>query len=57
MDALKTERILREFVLFFIAIILFPFMTFRVLIWKWHFWLRNNEKLIKKDHDEYQGLK
>ena len=56
MDALKTERIVREIVLYVIAILFFPFMTIRVLIWKWHFWIVKNERLIKEDHDWYQGL-
>lgn len=56
MNIYKTERILRECVLFVMAISIFPFMTLRVLIWKWHWWIRKNEIEIKKDNDEYQGL-
>ena len=56
MDALKTERLLREIILFAMAILLFPFMTIRVLIWKWYFWIRKNERKITENHNEYQGL-
>jgi len=56
MDALKSERILREFVLFTCAISIFTFMTLRVFIWKWHFWIRKTERKITKNHNKYQGL-
>lgn len=56
MNVLKSERILREIILFVIAISIFPFMTLRVLIWKWHFWIRKYERKITKDHKDYQGL-
>ena len=56
MNALKSERLLREILLFVMAISIFPFMTLRVLIWKWHFWIRKTEHKITKDHNHYQGL-
>jgi len=56
MDALKSERVLREIILFVCAIAIFPFMTLRVLIWKWNWWIRKQERKIYNDHKEYQGL-
>lgn len=56
MNALRTERLMREILLFVMAISIFPFMTLRVLIWKWHFWIRKTERKITKDHNHYQGL-
>ena len=56
MNALKSERLLREIVLLGMAISIFPFMTLRVLIWKWSFWIRKTEKKIMQDHKQYQGL-
>ena len=57
MNALKTERFIRETLLFVMAISIFPFMTLRVLVWKWHFWIRDLEYKIKKDHENYQNIK
>ena len=57
MNALKTERLIREILLFVMAISIFPFMTLRVLVWKWHFWIRDLEHKIKKDHENYQNIK
>ena len=57
MNALKTERFIREVLLFVMAISIFPFMTLRVLVWKWHFCIRDLECKIKKDHENYQNIK
>ena len=56
MNVYKAERIVREMVLFVCAISIFPFMTLRVLIWKWHYWIRKNELIINKDNYEFQGI-
>jgi len=56
MSIYKAERITREVILFTCAIAIFPFMTLRVLIWKWHWWIQKNECKITKDHNVYQGI-
>ena len=56
MNIYKVERIIRESVLFACAIFIFPFMTTRILVWKWHWWIRKNESKINKENDEYQGI-
>jgi hypothetical protein len=50
------DKIIRELVLYFAAIILFPLKTIRALIWKWYFWLEKVDAKIKKDHDEYYNI-
>lgn len=53
----KGDRFLRELVLFMAAISIFPFMTVRVLVWKWHVWIRESELRIKEDHEDFENLK
>jgi hypothetical protein len=52
----KHDRKIRELVLYFAAVILFPLKTIRALIWQWHFWLEKVDAKIKNDHDEYYRL-
>jgi len=47
----KAENFIRDLLLYPIAIIYFPFATIRILLWKWHFWVENNQNVIK----EYQN--
>jgi hypothetical protein len=50
----KAEMMIREILLFICAISIFPFMTLRVLVWKWHFWIRENEAIINENNREYK---
>ena len=52
----KHDRKIRELVLYFAAVILFPLKTIRALIWQWHFWLEKVDAKIKNNHDEYYRL-
>lgn len=45
--------IMREVLIFWAAVFIFPFKTVRLLIWKWYKWLAEGDKLIAKEHEEY----
>jgi hypothetical protein len=44
----KIESIIREILIYPFAIVLFPFLTIRSLVWNWFFWLVKSEMRIKK---------
>ena len=47
---LNDKKFTRELVIFLSAFTIFPFLTIRVLIWNWHFWLTKKNKKIQKNH-------
>lgn len=49
----SVQILIRELVLYFASLVLFPIRTVRVLVWKWHFWLKSTEAKIKEDHETF----
>ena len=52
----KYDRKIREVVILFASVIIFPFRTIRALIWQWNFWLQKMDAKIKSDHDDYYKI-
>ncbi|AGO49595.1 hypothetical protein Phi4:1_gp182 [Cellulophaga phage phi4:1] len=44
------DNFMREVIIFWAAIFVFPFKTVRILAWKWERWIQNSEAIIKERH-------
>ena len=53
----RADVIMREIIIFWAAIIIYPFKTIRALIWRWEMWLTKVDKEIDEHHNEYLRVK
>ena len=49
----RADIIMREIIIFWAAIFVFPFKTIRALVWRWERWLTKVDKEIEEHHEEY----
>ena len=50
------DNFIREVLIFWAAIFVFPFKTIRILIWKWYKWIEGSEIEIKETHESINDL-
>ena len=52
----KTDNLIREILIYPMAVIWFPLMTIRVLVWKWNFWLQAEDEMINVFHKQINNI-